>query len=357
MDGKASEGMESPVRARLSVLASGSGGNCSVLLIERPSVWGMDSGGGQSEPADGPGAGSSGWDDSRGAGTGARVCLIDLGLSPRRTVGMLAELGLRPDQVDDVLLTHFDSDHLHSGWVGALGGKSGGRRAFGPRTRVHVHACHARRAERFGLAGGGPDGGARVYDEAVRLHPGVTAHPMVMAHDDEGVVAFRFDFEGVRGGNGERRAEGSLGFATDLGRVTPELVRHLRGVNVLAIESNYCPERQRWSGRPEALQRRIMGGSGHLSNEEALAAISAIGSPEHVVLLHLSRECNCPEQVRGMHEGADYALTISSQFEPTRWVRVAPSLCPVSIRRTLRAEQPLLWGEPKGVAARVAEGA
>lgn len=326
------------MRARLCVLASGSGGNCSVLVVERPGVWGL----------------SAADEESAGGSSSARVCLIDLGLSPRRTFSLLAEMGVRPDQVDDVLLTHFDNDHLHRGWL------SPGGRAFPRHTRVHVHRTHARRAERCGLfeveVGGGKrprrasgierSGGGREYDGGFALHECVRVDPIVMDHDDQGVVAFRFDFaaEAAEGSTVEGQTlTGSLGFATDLGRVTPDLTRHLRGVNVLAIESNYCPQRQQWSGRPEALKQRIMGGNGHLSNEQALEAISAIGTPEHVVLLHLSRECNCPEQVRAMHEGSDYALTISSQFESTRWVRVAPALCPVAIRRSLRVEQPSLF--------------
>jgi hypothetical protein len=70
------------------------------------------------------------------------------------------------------------------------------------------------------------------------------------------------------------------------------------------------------------LKRRIMGGHGHLSNAQALDAVEAIGPGQHVVLLHLSRDCNDPELVAGLHEGSDYALTIASQDRPTRWVRL-----------------------------------
>src|SRR5204862_3142635 len=89
-----------------------------------------------------------------------------------------------------------------------------------------------------------------------------------------------------------------------------------------AIESNYCPLLQEESGRPDFLKHRITGGRGHLSNHEAAAAIRRIQPREHVILLHLSRECNEPAIVAALHEGADYTLTITCQFEPTRWVQV-----------------------------------
>ncbi|XOV75295.1 MAG: hypothetical protein ACFHWZ_18080 [Phycisphaerales bacterium] len=48
------------------------------------------------------------------------------------------------------------------------------------------------------------------------------------------------------------------------------------GVDVLAIESNYCRDMQVASDRPEFLKSRIMDGSGHLSNDECLDAVHAI---------------------------------------------------------------------------------
>ncbi len=68
----------------------------------------------------------------------------------------------------------------------------------------------------------------------------------------------------------------SLGFATDLGRPTDELVRRLHGVGTLAIESNYCPVLQRESPRPGFLKARIMGGAGHMSNEQCAKTVALI---------------------------------------------------------------------------------
>lgn len=251
--------------AALCVLASGSSGNCSVVAYRRGGVY--------------------------------RLCLIDLGLSPRRTRRELAELGLGLDQIDDVLLTHTDGDHLHPGWAKGL-----------PRhVRVRLHAGHARRASRLGLA----RGAMAPFESSFVMRPGLEVRPVLMAHDEQGVCAFRVEAE-----------RGAVGYATDLGRATPALIEHLRGVDVLALESNYCPRMQMASGRPAFLKRRIMGGRGHLSNAEAVEAARLIGPREHVVLLHLSRECNCPELAAGLHDGAAYALTVAEQDRPTRWVRV-----------------------------------
>lgn len=269
-----------PDGAHLCILASGSAGNSSVLAMTSGSV--------------------------------TRLCLIDLGLSPRRTFRLLAERGLRPDQIDSAIITHLDSDHLHAGWLNGL-----------PRhASLRLYQRHARTLAEMGWGEFGVT--IRTFDGPFDLDPGITVRPMLMAHDEAGVSTLRFDLPAFGGG--------TLGFATDVGRVTLDFVEHLRadfghgpGVDVLAIESNYCPRMQLDSDRPIYLKRRIMGGRGHLSNHEAAEAIAAIQPREHVVLLHLSRQCNDPKAVAELHQGADYAWTISSQAEPTRWVTVAPA--------------------------------
>jgi len=99
---------------------------------------------------------------------------------------------------------------------------------------------------------------------------------------------------------------------------------------VLAIESNYDREMQRAADRPAMLKRRITGGRGHLSNDQAKAAIHAIldrsvRPPSHLVLLHLSRQCNCPRLVRRLyadHPALADRLCVTSQHARTDWLRL-----------------------------------
>lgn len=260
---------------RLCVLGSGSAGNCSVVEL--------------ASEADAP----------------RRVMLIDLGLSPKRTWALLERVGLCDRgacTIDSIVLTHLDHDHAHSGWASAIP----------PATRVHLHRRHAGRAERMGLL----HRRCELFEDRFEVG-GLAGRSVLMAHDELGVAVLRFDLAADAD-------PASLGFATDLGRVTDAMVGLLEGVDVLAIESNYCPRMQEASDRPAFLKRRIMDGRGHLSNAECAEAVHRIGPREHVVLLHLSRDCNDAGLVAEHHAGADYAVTIASQDEPTRWVRVGP---------------------------------
>lgn len=256
------------VAMRLCVLASGSSGNASVVEFRRE-------------------------DGSR------HVSLIDMGLSPRRLQQELHGVGISLSEVRDAFITHFDRDHFHSGW--------GGRRLP---FRVRVHDRHAVWAERSGV----DPHNLEPFEGPFHPAPGVRVSSSIEFHDEMGVSALRFDLAGGR----------SLGFATDLGCVTSDLVDLLHGVAVLAIESNYCPILQERSARPAFLKQRIMGATGHLSNEQSARAAGLIEPREHAVLLHLSRECNTPELARREHAGGGYAITVSEQARATPWIGAGP---------------------------------
>jgi phosphoribosyl 1,2-cyclic phosphodiesterase len=112
-----------------------------------------------------------------------------------------------------------------------------------------------------------------------------------VAHD-EPTFGFRFS------GRADLFEPLALGYATDLGSWSPELARTLANVDVLALEFNHDVDMEVRSGRSPHLIRRVLGAHGHLSNDQAAALLRAIlanSTParlRHLVLLHLSRQCN-----------------------------------------------------------------
>jgi phosphoribosyl 1,2-cyclic phosphodiesterase len=277
----------------LCVLASGSGGNCSVIR------------------------------------TDDEVFLVDCGIGPRTTAQRINGTGVSLAQVRSICLTHLDRDHFNPAWTATLIANQ--IRVFCPADRVHE------------LMGFAADERLRALVIPFKNQPfepatGVVATSLRMVHDRTGSHAFCFSSD-----------RGSIGYATDLGRVPETLVDHFCGVDILAIESNYDPHMQRTSGRPLFLQKRIMGGGGHLSNAQALAAVKSVfdrctrksrNLPGHVVLLHRSRQCNCPKLVKEFF-GADARiasrLVLTDQFERTAWISAKRSVPWVG-------EQMLLYG-------------
>ncbi len=159
------------------------------------------------------------------------------------------------------------------------------------------------------------------FEEAFEPLPDVSASAVPLSHDVAGSHGFVFSGRGVR-----------IGYATDLGNVPARLVDAFEALDVLAIESNYDSHMQRTSGRPLFLQRRITGGRGHLSNEQAFEAVRTMFErcqrrqqvlPAHVVLLHRSRDCNCPHLLRTLFSRDSRIaarLTLAEQFHRSHWL-------------------------------------
>jgi phosphoribosyl 1,2-cyclic phosphodiesterase len=254
---------------------------------------------------------------------GERLLLIDAGFGPRAVARRLAGTGVGLDDIDAILLTHLDRDHFAPSWHGALlkheiplhvarSHVDGLYRTL----RRHRPAADPRLLQRAGLL--------RIFDDqpfelTLRATLAGRVHPVRLDHDQRGTTGYVID-------TGRHR----LGFATDLGHVPPALETALTDVDLLAIESNYDPAMEAASDRPDMLKRRVMGRRGHLSNDEASRLVRRIFArsqrpPRHVVLLHLSRQCNCPNLLRELY--APYPpiarrLRLTSQTEPTGWLSV-----------------------------------
>jgi phosphoribosyl 1,2-cyclic phosphodiesterase len=234
--------------------------------------------------------------------------LIDAGIGPRTTAQRMHGTGVVPADIAAICLTHLDRDHFSLAWVNQL-----------VRRKIPVF-CHRSRVADLRHIVGAPAFGdlLRPFGEAP-FHPlpGVEFHGLDLAHDADGSHGFVIQGYGCR-----------AGFATDLGYVPRHLIERFAGVHLLALESNYDPQMQQSSSRPGFLKARIMGGRGHLSNQQAFAAVRAILDqsrqlPQHIVLLHRSRECNCPNLVRGLFErDARIArrLTLAEQDIRTHWL-------------------------------------
>ncbi len=88
--------------------------------------------------------------------------------------------------------------------------------------------------------------------------------------------------------------------ATDLGHVSPTVLERLRGADLIVLESNHDVEMLRRGPYPEFLKSRILGPTGHLSNDQAAeAALEAVtGRTQWLWLAHLSARNNRPGVAR-----------------------------------------------------------
>jgi phosphoribosyl 1,2-cyclic phosphodiesterase len=219
--------------------------------------------------------------------------LVDAGISCREIFKRMKSLGddsgNDPRSLAAILITHEHSDHIyglatlakklripvfmtgatHQAWARAL------RDANGERPKLE-------KFERF-------ESGYsfQVGDIAVR--------PFTIPHDAADPVGFTFRAEGVK-----------VGVATDLGYLPASVRDHLRGCDVLVMESNHDLEMLRVGPYPWSVKQRVMSRVGHLSN----VALADFFSNDYdnraafVVLAHLSEQNNHPEIARREAEKA-----------------------------------------------------
>ena len=216
--------------------------------------------------------------------------------------------------VGAILLTHLDSDHWQRGWARQL-----------ERNPVPV-------VVRSGLRGAALDAGVpssclRVVADTFQLGSLASVTAVAVPHDDLGSTAFVVE-----------SAAGRIGYTTDLGECPRAMLDAFVDLDVLGIESNYDPDMQRSSPRPAFLKERIMGPHGHLSNDQCADAVMAIAERsalQHLLLLHLSRDCNHPALARRAIELRSSALArctvVALRGEPTRPVSFSRGACPVEL--------------------------
>jgi phosphoribosyl 1,2-cyclic phosphodiesterase len=217
---------------------------------------------------------------SRGNGLlvqqGRTTLLVDCGFGLREVRERLERLGLAPQELTAVVVTHEHGDHL--GGVVRLAGKYA----------LPVYLTHGTWTEASRTSIGQVD--VRVFDSHVAFPLGdLEVSPFPVPHDAREPVQFVFS-------DGTRR----LGLLTDTGCITTHVVRMLSGCDALVLECNHDPDLLEAGAYPIALKRRIAGDYGHLSNADAarLLAETERGRLQHVVAAHLSEQNNRPELAR-----------------------------------------------------------
>lgn len=277
---------------RFAVLGSGSGGNAAVLEAR-----------------------------------GTRL-LLDAGLSARQLCRRLELLGVDPDSIDGILLSHEHSDHTR------------GLEVFLRQRRIPVYANPLTREALDGRCGAEVEW--RLFQRGQRFGIGeVAVNSFAVPHDAVDPVGFVCEAHGRQ-----------VGIATDFGHVTTLVRDQLRGVHALFVESNYDQELlDADSKRPWPIKQRISSRHGHLSNSQTAELVGELIAHglETVVLGHLSRDCNCPEvaaaAMREVIPSDSLEVHVASQERPTAWVSVpgplAPALAPAASTQVREAETPM----------------
>ena len=229
--------------------------------------------------------------------------LLDCGFAARELERRMGLLGLSADSLDAILVTHVHQDHIRG--VGPLS------RRYGIPVWI-THGTH--RQERCGALSQLQL--IHSHQEAFSIGQ-IQIQPYAVPHDASEPVQYVFTAGSHR-----------LGVLTDVGTITPHIQQMLDGCDALLLECNHDPGMLANGPYPLALQRRVGGRLGHLSNQQAAELLSVLDHErlQHLIVAHLSEKNNQPELAREallmrVPEVAD-RLQLTCQSEVSDWFEI-----------------------------------
>jgi phosphoribosyl 1,2-cyclic phosphodiesterase len=232
---------------RISILASGSSGNITLLETSQTRL------------------------------------LVDAGLGKRETIKRLKALSAHLESLDGIVISHEHSDH-----VGGISQILGLWRA----------PVYATRATQYAMLTTLPPPAQKRLTQFETFYAGdrfqigdIEVSAFSIPHDAADPVGFCFRAAGVK-----------VCVVTDLGYLPALVKHHLRGADGLVLESNHDLEMLKVGPYPWHIKQRVMSRTGHLSNDcvsEFLADPEGFdGAARYLVLAHLSENNNHPDVAR-----------------------------------------------------------
>lgn len=234
-------------------------------------------------------------------GSGEDGILIDIGLSCKRTEEALYEIGVDPESIKAVFITHEHSDHI------------GGLRVFASKYKTKVYATPGTVSalEENGTANG-------KYSLEPVSYKGqevssLLVKPFLTSHDSRESCGYTVETPDGR----------KLSVCTDLGYVTAEVENAVEGSDLVLLESNHDIKMLENGPYPYPLIQRIKGKKGHLSNDSCSDFAKRLieSGTTRLVLGHLSQHNNFPELAYqttfcaldeiGAKEDSDYILKVA----------------------------------------------
>ncbi len=208
-------------------------------------------------------------------GEGEDRILVDAGVSCARIVKELDQIGVNPETLKAILITHEHSDHTA---------------AAGILSRKFDLPIYATEGTWNGMAdkvGAVQSKNIRIIDARQDFYIGkIGVCPFSIPHDASDPCGYSFYAGNLK-----------ASIATDIGCIREGWMNAAANSDILLLEANYDEDMLKAGKYPYVLKKRILGRSGHLSNDDAGRAAVQLAARgcKNIILGHLSKENNFPE--------------------------------------------------------------
>lgn len=208
---------------------------------------------------------------------GNQQFLIDIGISGKKVIAGLNEIGVNPEAINGILITHEHSDHIKG--VGIFSRKFN--------TPIYATQLAWDKMLNDNMLGAVKEENICVLEkEAYWEIEELKILPYGIHHDSVDPVGYIFEY-----------LDKKITLATDIGVVDESIAKHLRGSHGILLEFNHDVRMLQAGNYPFPLKRRILSDVGHLNNEAAAKVLTDIYHEglEWAVLGHLSKDNNLPD--------------------------------------------------------------
>ncbi|KPH72120.1 MBL fold metallo-hydrolase [Oceanobacillus caeni] len=258
---------------RFSVLASGSTGNAFYIESERQKL------------------------------------LVDAGLSGKKLTELFQKIQVDPSDLSGILVTHEHSDHIK------------GLGIFARKYNLPIYANEKTwKAMDKSIGKLSVDQRFLFQMEEVKTFEDMDVESFGVSHDAAEPMFYTFHSNGKK-----------VALVTDLGYVSERIKKTVEDADAYIFEANHDVEMLRMGRYPWSVKRRILGDSGHVSNEDSGLALADIISnrTKRIYLAHLSLDNNMKDLARMsvdqvlQERGINIGLYDTDPEEPTSLFEVS----------------------------------
>ena len=198
--------------------------------------------------------------------SGNTKILIDLGNSCKYVTDKLKEIGVSPNEIDAILITHTHIDHVK------------GLKVFTNKYKTNVYISNKMKNDLDYLEN------YQLIEEIINIKD-LLINTIKTSHDTEESFGYVIESNNK-----------SLVYITDTGYINEKYHKLLSNRNIYILESNHDIEMLHNGPYPLKLRQRILGDKGHLSNYDCSKYLSNFigNNTKCIMLAHLSQDNNTP---------------------------------------------------------------
>lgn len=208
-------------------------------------------------------------------GTEKERILVDAGLSGKELTRLLSEVDIDPSTLTKILVTHEHSDHIK------------GLGIFARKYQLPIYANQKTwKAMESSLGKLSLDQKFVFNMEEVKTFGDIDVESFGVSHDAIEPMFYTFHHNGKK-----------VAIVTDLGYVSERIKKTVYDADALIFEANHDVEMLRMGRYPWSVKRRILGDTGHVSNDDCALALRDIidNKTKRIYLAHLSKDNNMKE--------------------------------------------------------------